>query len=106
MMTNWKREQSTGVSLESEGVSFGIDGKERERKPRDKSKTRCWRCRKVGHQHRNCLQNAEDEKQDMERDGSTNIQDGNEETAEQLLIEAAKGGEFDNESGQRRRVRQ
>lgn len=44
-LSNWKRENTGGGQLESEGVSFGTDGTT-EGAGKDYSNAMCWRCRK------------------------------------------------------------
>jgi len=89
-LSNWKRENTGSVQLESEGVSFGTDGAT-EGAGKDYSNALCWRCRKRGHLKRDCTE----PNPDSGTEGNANVQDGA-ETGEQLLLGAIEDGEFDN----------
>jgi len=89
-LSNWKRENTGSVQLESEGVSFGTDGAT-EGAGKDCSNALCWRCRKQGHLKRDCAEPDPD----SGAEGNANVQDGA-ETGEQLLLGAIEDGEFDD----------
>jgi len=89
-LSNWKRENTGSVQLESEGVSFGTDGAT-EGAGKDYSNAMCWRRRKQGHLKRDCTEPSPD----SGTEANTNVQDGV-ETGEQLLLGAIEDGEFDD----------
>ena len=88
MLSNWKPEQGARTVQESDGVSFGIEG---ETEGRGRRNIRCWKCHKIGHVHDECTEPDEkDEEADM------NLNDGSEDANQQLLLDAAEDGEFDD----------
>jgi len=95
VLTNWKQERNNSIRLDSEGVSFATEDNGRG----NKKNMNCFNCGKKGHLAYECTEEAKD---NGKNEANTSLQAGDdgtaeEETGEQLLIDAVERGKFDHE---------
>jgi hypothetical protein len=108
VLANWKGITTTGVRIDTQGVSFNTDGAAEDRG--GGRGPRCWRCFEVGHLKRDCpnpranpagqggqpaVAGSGDANTQVSELSST--EEAKEQTANQLLTEAACSGEYDGE---------
>jgi len=74
VMTNWKQERSTGLQINTKGVSFAMDGNKG--KPRNRKNMTCFNCRKKGHLSCECNEDSDnnnDNNNDSDNNANTNV---------------------------------